>query len=339
MNADAMTTSTESAPLLRPWGAMSPLVARMIAARPGLAARLMLAPRRAIHAVGAFVLAHPDEAPGHLAADVAERDARELLTMTLGRTHPRLFRALDRCGATVWPLARYHDLVEVLHGPFGGALLERDDIVPDLLRELLAAQNDPVAVAAARACMAERDLLPNLRRTLACLRALGLAQDVERLPKGSGRPAMARRLARDFARAASPVPPFAAPPGWRHIGTVGEMIAVGRALGNCLGRLREATHYMPRLLKADLVMFASGDPVIGLAAVEQAAPGVWFIGEVHLRLGVKASIAARERFAADLHETMRAAGHHLLSGDPWASFRAVVDDGVMDLWALNAAED
>ena len=93
----------ERAPLLLVFGVLAPRVASLIRARPTLVARLIVAPREAVHAVGAFLHLAPGAAlpDAEVAATINDSDPRDLLRAALPGCPPRLYRALDRAGDTV----------------------------------------------------------------------------------------------------------------------------------------------------------------------------------------------------------------------------------------------
>src|SRR3954467_3635635 len=63
-------TPTERAPCLLVFGDLAPRVAKLVRARPILIAHLIMAPREAVHAIGAFLHLAPEAA--HSDAEVAE---------------------------------------------------------------------------------------------------------------------------------------------------------------------------------------------------------------------------------------------------------------------------
>jgi hypothetical protein len=94
---------TERAPMLLVYGDLAPRVAALVRTRPRLVARLVVAPREAVHAIGAFLHLAPDAArpDAEVAAVIDESDLRGLLRAALPGCPPRLYRALDRVGDRV----------------------------------------------------------------------------------------------------------------------------------------------------------------------------------------------------------------------------------------------
>ena len=89
--------------MLLVFGALAPRMAKLVRAKPILIARLILAPREAVHAIGAFL--HLASEATHTDTEVAEiineTDPRKLLRAALPDTPKRLYRALDRAGDQV----------------------------------------------------------------------------------------------------------------------------------------------------------------------------------------------------------------------------------------------
>jgi hypothetical protein len=123
----------ERAPLLLVFGVLAPRVASLIRARPTLVARLIVAPREVVHAVGAFLHLAPGAAlpDAEVAATINDSDPRELLRAALPGCPVRLFRALDRAGDTVRGRGYYERLGEVSRGPHGDALLDGEARLDD----------------------------------------------------------------------------------------------------------------------------------------------------------------------------------------------------------------
>ena len=117
------------------WGELAGLVARLVRARPGIAARLALAPARAIHATATYLhhavaLGCADDA---IARVVECRAPRDLLGEALPDVHPRMFRLLDRAGPQAKPFIYYQRLAAGLRGPAGAVLLRAPNLGPDTL--------------------------------------------------------------------------------------------------------------------------------------------------------------------------------------------------------------
>src|SRR4051794_36673165 len=90
----------ERAPLLLVFSDLSGRMAALVRARPRLISRLMVAPREAIHSIGAFLHLAPEAAQADVvvAAVIDESHPRELLNAALPGRPSRLYRALDRAG-------------------------------------------------------------------------------------------------------------------------------------------------------------------------------------------------------------------------------------------------
>jgi hypothetical protein len=93
----------ERAPCLLVFGDLAPRVAKLVRARPILIARMILAPREPVHAIGAFLHLASDAArpDAEVAEIINDTDPRKLLRAALPDTPRRLYRALDTAGDRV----------------------------------------------------------------------------------------------------------------------------------------------------------------------------------------------------------------------------------------------
>ena len=268
--------------LVATWGDLAGGVARLIRARPGIAARLALAPARAIHATAAYL--HHGMASGYTEEAVGQAveclKPRDLLCQALPATHPRLFRLLDRAGPKVKPPAFYERLNAGLRGPAGAVLLRAQHLSTDTLdiADLMAA--DPVLLAVKGGLDVGVYGMQCLGTALAYIRALGLAADVETLPRGAGVPALVRRIEADLGRGRPPPAPFPAPAGWRLVATVAELWALGRALQNCLCGMRGSgvDHVSAYLEGGEVILVSLTEPVV-MASITSAGPGLWHMAQ------------------------------------------------------------
>jgi hypothetical protein len=270
----------ERAPLLLVFGALAPRIASLIRARPNLIARLIVAPREAVHAFGAYLHLAPGAGrpDGEVAATIDDSDPRDLLRAALPGCPARLFRALDRAGDAVRERRYYERLGEVARGPFGEALLDNearlDDRRIDFYRAL--ASMDPV-VAAVRAALPETlHHAEAVDTVIAFLRARGALHEGDfRLPPKAGPAALARRLWRALGRVPAPGPEFAVPPPWRLVRTGAELQRIGKAFRNCVAaRPWQANQHHLRLLDGTGVYLTCDDPPL-LVSLRRVAAVVW----------------------------------------------------------------
>src|SRR5215217_3557795 len=98
MDGGRNEATRERAPMLLVYGDLSGRVAALVRARPVLIARLIVAPREAVHAIGAFLHLAPDASKldAEVATIINDTDPRDLLRVALPECAPRLYRALDR---------------------------------------------------------------------------------------------------------------------------------------------------------------------------------------------------------------------------------------------------
>ena len=315
----------ERAPLLAFWGEhLAPIVAGMVTARPSWGARLLLAPREAQHAIAAYLrqrmVAGAGEADAHaLAATVDGRHVRDLLREAVPETHPRLYTLLERCGPVALDLATYHAINRCLHGPLGGALLKRHLVVPSTVALVQRVMADPVLAACAETIIADEKPLANFEASLALLRAYGLAHDIKALQSGSGWRAAAARVANDLGRAQCPVAPFAVPSGWHQPRHWAEVKTIGRLAENCLGSPLACVGYVGPWISGRLVILCAEDGT-GLATVNAAGGGMWWLSEINLGPSVDwgEAFCREEALRNSLVQAVAASGGSLLDADPWS---------------------
>lgn len=296
------------------WGDLAGFVARFIRVRPVIAARLALAPTRAIHATAAYLhhavaSGYTEEAVGHA---VERFKPRDLLCKALPAMHPRLFRLLDRAGPQARPHAFYQRLDARLHGPAGAVLLRVQNLGPDTLEvaDLIAA--DPVLLAVKGALDVGVYGMRCLGTALAYLRALGLAANIETLPRGAGVPALVRRIEADLGRGRPPPMPFPVPAGWRQVATVAELWALGRELQNCIGGMRGSgvEHASAYLAGGEVILVSLFEPVV-LASIASVGPGLWHVAQCAGHRNAAPPPGTR----AGLEQALKDAGVHLVHVD------------------------
>jgi hypothetical protein len=95
------TLADEASPALRVYGPHARLVAALVREHPKLAARLLCAPRRAVHATGAYLGASMKSEEAVLVCHLSDEDPRSLLRIAVPNAPARLYRTLDRAGDIV----------------------------------------------------------------------------------------------------------------------------------------------------------------------------------------------------------------------------------------------
>src|SRR3954453_4345426 len=126
MESNQNEKPAERAPLLLVFCDLSGRMAALVRARPSLIPRLIVAPREAIHSIGAYLHLAPEaaQADAGVAAIIEDSHPRDLLRAALPNYPPRLFRALDRAGDRVRDKRFYERLGTLCAGPFAEALLK-----------------------------------------------------------------------------------------------------------------------------------------------------------------------------------------------------------------------
>jgi hypothetical protein len=324
---------TETAPtLLMVWGPQAPVIASLITCRPALGARLMLAPKKVIHALSAYVQASMVDGrdTASTADDLLTRDIRQLLARAVPNPHPRLFQLLDRLDTPAKSLDAYQRMNSLLHGPGGKILLDSPAISVGQLALIEGIAADPVLVAGRKAIGCSDFNFKLLASTLAFLRASKLAAAIEELPDGAGWQAICRRIKADLGRAQAPKPPFRIPEGWGHVTDIATLWHAGRELGNCVSGLSTGGNdHLRNLLSGAAVYVVSIDKPIALAAIENVGPGLWTMGDVGPRVH---SEEVRDKLIKGLTESLAETGQELLENDPMQAMHTIS-------WRVERAND
>jgi hypothetical protein len=317
----------ETAPMIAlVWGrTLAPIVSAMIVAQPGLAPRIVLAPRRVIHSVAAYIHhALTDWDIQQIAREIEAQDVRLLLSRAVMNPHPRLYRMLDRVGPTALDLTFYQRLNDVLNGPAADLLLDVDEVTETHLKLATKIIADPVLLAARKAIGWSQGDLTHLQHLLKYLRVTGLSNDIEKLPTGAGWKSILRRISSDMGRARAPRASFAVPVGWRQIEDVAGLWLVGTTLGNCVSSFRSGGEgYVAQLVSGAAVYLAHDIEPVMLACIRNVGPNLWTLGETTTSRPGSDIMVAREALRTGLTIAIAETGGALLDHSPVTAMQAI----------------
>jgi hypothetical protein len=317
----------ETAPMIAlAWGdILAPIVATLIVDRPSLAPRLVLAPRRVVHALAAYIHhAIAEQDIQQIAREIETQDVRALLSDAVASPHPRLYRTLDRVGPTALDLTFYRHLNDVLHGPAADLLLDGDEVTGMHLKLVTQIIADPVLLAARKAIGWSQVDLQHLQHILKYLRVTGLSNAIEKLPTRAGWKAILRRISSDMGRARAPRASFPTPAGWRQIEDVAGLWQVGTALGNCVASFRSgAEGYIEQLIAGQAVYLAHDNEPAMLACVRNVGPNLWILGETTTARIGSDIMKARDALRAGLITAIAETGGALLDHSPLSAMQAI----------------
>jgi hypothetical protein len=319
----------ETAPMITlVWGEnLAPVVAALIVDWPNLARRMVLAPRRVVHALAAYIH-HALESQydtAKIAREIGTRDVRALLSEAIPNPHPRFYRMLDRLGPTALNVTTYQCLNDVLHGPAADLLLDAYEVTDSHLNVVTQIVADPVLLAARKAIGWSEPDLRHLQHALTYLRAKGLSDDIEKLPPGAGWKSVLRRISSDLGRARAPRAGFEAPTGWRQVEDVAGLWQVGTALGNCVSSLRSGGDaYIEGLIGGHVVYLAHNDEPVMLACVRTVGPNLWTLGETTTSRTGSDIMRAREGLRTGLIKAIAETGGTLLDQSPLSAIQSIV---------------
>jgi hypothetical protein len=317
---------TERAPLLLVFSDLAGRMAALVRVRPSLIANLIVAPREAIHSVGAYLHLAADAglSDAEIAASIDETDPRNLLRAALPDAPPRLFRALDRAGDRVRDKRFYERLGTLCAGPFAGALLQ-DGRIDDARLSYYEALSrmDPALVGLQSVLDGDTYLAESIDCLIALLRSHSTLRDSDlHLPSKAGKPAIARRLRAALGRIQAPDPGFAAPPPFRLVRTSDELQQIGRAFGNCVALPEwNAPRYQIQLAQGSMVFLVAKNPPV-LTSLIRVAHGVWHLEQM---CGPK-NTAPAPGMRANLIRDLASAGQRMVMMEPDAALSRLVQE-------------
>ncbi len=305
----------ERAPLLLAFGEHAGRMAALIRVKPMLIARLIVAPREAVHSVGAFLHLAPDACrpDGEVACVINDSNPRDLLAAALPGSPSRLYRALDRAGDRVHGQEFYRRVGKVAAGPFADAMLEAkaiDDACLTYCEALSVMDPEVAAIFAALRDRYHAEFADSLVAFLRAHRAVG--ENDLRFPPRAGLPALVRRLIRALGRIPAPDPGFEVPAPYRRITSTDELQRLGREFQNCLAlhNWGAAEHHL-RLIDGSGVYLVADDPRL-LVALHRVGNGLWVLDQC---AGPK-NEAPPEGAQAALLRGLAANGVKVLTTDP-----------------------
>jgi hypothetical protein len=302
--------------MLLVYGDLAGRMAALVRTRPALIARLVVAPREAVHAIGAFLHLAPDAAQPDVeaAAVIDGTDPRELLRRALPNCPSRLYRALDRAGDCVRDRAFYERLGTVCRGPFADALLGGGALDDARLKYFEALSAMDPAVAALRGALPEAAYWAEAVDCLvALLRAHGALREGDlRLTPRAGLPAALPRLRAALGRIEAPDPGFNPPSPFRLVRNSAELQRIGKAFRNCvaLPQWSAAEHHV-RLINGTAAYLVADAPPL-LVALRHVADRVWYLEQI---VG-PSNAAPQDGMRATLVRDLTAAGLKIVAADP-----------------------
>lgn len=311
----------ETASFPRQFGVQAQRAAALIRLHPTLAQRLALAPRRAIHASAALLQVHAAEGvPLERSADLLlTADPRDVLRTAVPDAADTLLRTLDRALLPAWSLAGYRALNRLLGSKLAGDVATGDLIQTYVVQLATLLEGDPVVLRAHRMTR-DAHLRQALATVVAVLRGLGALHDLDGLPDGAGRRAVARRARADLARLCFPATDLAVPEGWRRVGTVGQLWAHAGRLNLCIseGMYGAGDAVVSACMGRSVFLLSAAEDA--LAQVRAVPGGMWVVEQVAVASNGPLPVGLHEGLCAGL----RQAGATLLPTMPQGAVDAVL---------------
>lgn len=313
---------SETSPMLEAWGDLAPRIVRLARERPALWRTLSLAPSRAVHAVGIWLMLSDGAAAedAFAASEIERSHPRQLLSQAFPDAPARMYRLLDLAGPTLRQPAFYSRLAAHLGGQWASEIHAAETIDDHLLDTCdLLARVDPLTQAC-RPALGGTRRMECLDALVTFLRAHGAIAPDEgppTFPKNAGIRAVHRTAMTWLDRAQAPDPGFIPPSGFRLVRTVAELRDIGQQLKNCIGQRLFAGHYLVELATGEQCYLAAEDPVLTLVALRRHGRGLWSIEQVD-----GADFCSTQN---RLELGLRAAGVTLLRSRPDVALSAITD--------------
>jgi hypothetical protein len=308
--------NNEQAPVLLTFGDHAARMATLLRVRPSLLERVAYAPRRAIHAIGAFLFLAPEarEPDATVAAILDERDPRDLLRSAIPNAPARLYRALDRAGDRVHENSWYERLAVLCTGPLADVLLSGGPLNDCRFSQFEALlELDPAILSLHTILDGPLYQIKAVGTLITFLRAHeAFAVGDFRMPAGARLPAVIRRLQTALDRIEAPAPGFSLSSPFRVIRTVGELRRVGKRLKNCVrgSPAGGSDHYFE--LTAGTSVYVTSDHPPLLATVQQVGPGLWKLDELNGPQNTRVDTSTKSM----LMDALQAAGVRILQDSP-----------------------
>jgi hypothetical protein len=306
---------TESAPLLLVFGVHASLMGRLLRVHPTLLQRITYAPRRAIHAIGAYLhlVSLTSRSDQDLACTLDETHPRDLLRTAIPDAPPRLYRALERAGDRVKGRRFYERLSALCRTPLANQLLDGDLHEMRLSRAEMVLTLDPSLARIPNILRISQHNVEALSVLIGFLRAQGTFRQSDlQLPPEAGISGIVGRLLRSLDNVAAPSVAFDVLPPFHLIRSVGELRRTGSELKNCIGQMeRFSTPHWMSLASGDALYVTRSEPPL-LACVRRCGDDLWYLSEVAGLDNGKIDEDAR----LALVSALRASGISLLPDDP-----------------------
>lgn len=267
-------------PLLKPWGDLADTVADLVKNAPDIAPRLLLLPRRGLHAIA--VTLHVAKAAHEPVKSIASRIScthpRNLLREAMPHAVPQLYPLFGR--ATVPTFETYIAFDRILRTRVASALLDAAEMTPGRIESAATLlEVDPVVWRARKAYRYDHERR-HLSTVVELLRSLNLLNELGELPDGAGRKSVYRRVRADLSRARTPDQTFPVVPGWATVKTVGDLWEIGERLKVCTrpGQWGSATYALGLILGRHVFLHHGEHDL--LAQIQHVVNDVWTVVQV-----------------------------------------------------------
>gem|GEM_PF-7074522 len=266
------------APLLTVWSDLAPRVARLTQGHPNFAARLIVAPTRAIHCYAIYMQLSGIDDDELLARTLFEHHPRELLDEAWPDRHPQLRTMLDRISGPTWEIERYQRLDRLLKSRVSEPVMNTTRIneCTIIFHEELE-KLDILVTSAANALQGNLSMAKALHAAIVVMRKMHVLSndEVEAASlKNARKDGLGRWLERRLRKATAPTVPL--PPSLYQITDCTEMVSLGRQMKNCLGDTRT----LLTMLMGDFVFLRMHDEAGPIVVSMARGPGeCWMINE------------------------------------------------------------
>ena len=289
----------EQAPSLAPWGTLSTKIAQTIKHTPGLADRLLRAPRAAFHAAAVYLLHHDHLAPQEAGKALLGLSPIALIAKCF-EPAPGYMAALKKCDPFVHPTSFYTELNHLLLSHLAGEISSEKLLSPQLLTFFRETRDlDPLVLPARHGLRLDPQNASYFNEILKFFRQLGIIWDYSseaKIVRHAATHGLRRYIIKRLERCVSPWS-FELPPPLRHIKTTHELIEIASKHANCLGRVN---YWVQLGLGSHIYLISDNDCLVEL---RHEYGDDWSIIEcAHLVADKQVSWETREQVCALLRE-------------------------------------
>lgn len=276
-------TLKEISPVLGLFGPFAGRMSELFRLEKTLSYQFSLCPPRMIH-VAAIYLHHEaerDTPPSVTANTLLTEHPRDLLRSVFSDYDPRLYRLLDRAALPAWSQSDYAALNDVLQTEVADLLLNRGEITPLVVNHAQGILHADPIIRRARHAVPHEQERRRLETLIAVLRRLDMLHDLDAIPDGAGRQAVAKRAAADLGRLEpSGDVEFPIPQQWVRVQNLQNLWRIANSARFCIrpGQWGAGDYALSFLMDRSIFLYHPEPPGL-LAQFREMVAGFWVLAQ------------------------------------------------------------